>query len=73
LEVIAKVLFPALVDLENIMMFFDEKVFSLKMAKFQISVFFKVCSHEKISVSIRIPFFHMNLRKCCKNWVIKCN
>lgn len=57
LEVIAKVLFPALVYLENIMMFFDEKVFSLKMAKFQISVFFKVCSHEKISVSIRIPFF----------------
>jgi len=42
LEVIAKVLFPALVDLENIMMFFDEKVFSLKMSKFQISVFFKV-------------------------------
>jgi len=31
---------------------FDEKVFSLKMAKFQISVFFQsdVCSHEKISV-----------------------
>ena len=57
LEVIAKVLFPALVYLENIMMFFDEKVFSLKMAKFQISVFFKVCSHEKISVSIRTPFF----------------
>ena len=41
LEVIAKVLFPALVDLENIMMFFDEKVFSLKMAKFQIFCVFQ--------------------------------
>jgi len=59
LEVIAKVLFPALVDLENIMMFFDEKVFSLKMSKFQISVFFKVMCvvMKNFCLEIRIPFF----------------
>ena len=43
LEVIAKVLFPALVDRPwKYHDAFDEKVFSLKMSKFQISVFFKV-------------------------------
>jgi len=59
LEVIAKVLFPALVDLENIMMFFDEKVFSLKMSKFQIFCVFQsdVYSHEKFLFRLKFLIF----------------
>lgn len=57
LEVIAKVLFPALV--ENIMMFLMKKYFPWKCQNFKFSVFFKVMCvvMKNFCLEIRIPFF----------------